>query len=83
MANITSILVGNKFIKVNLSVYDNDGMEGFYVPESTFREMVKDASASVANQSINFDTGGSTGISAEPPCPSGPSERLPLYQFGG
>ena len=65
MANITSILVGNKFIKVNLSVYDNDGMEGFYVPESTFREMVKDASASVANQSINFDTGGSTGISAE------------------
>ena len=65
MANITSILVGNKFIKVNLSVYDNDGMEGFYVPESTFREMVKDASSSVANQSINFDTGGSTGISAE------------------
>lgn len=65
MANITSILVGNKFIKVNLSVYDNDGMEGFYVPESTFREMVKDASASVANQSVNFDTGGSTGISAE------------------
>ena len=65
MANITSILVGNKFIKINLSVYDNDGMEGFYVPESTFREMVKDASASVANQSINFDTGGSTGISAE------------------
>lgn len=65
MANISSILVGNKFIKVNLSVYDNDGMEGFYVPESTFREMVKDASASVANQSVNFDTGGSTGISAE------------------
>ncbi|MGN1255351.1 MAG: conjugative transposon protein TraM, partial [Prevotella sp.] len=65
MANITSILVGNKFIKVNLSVFDNDGMEGFYVPESTFREMVKDASASVANQSINFDTGSSTGISAE------------------
>ena len=43
MANITSILVGNKFIKVNLSVFDNDGMEGFYVPESTFREMMKDA----------------------------------------
>ena len=38
MANINSILVGNKFIKVNLSVFDNDGMEGFYVPESTFRE---------------------------------------------
>ena len=64
-ANITSILVGNKFIKVNLSVFDNDGMEGFYVPESTFREMVKDAGSNIASQSIQFDTGGSTGISPE------------------
>lgn len=64
-ANITSILVGNKFIKVNLSIYDNDGMEGFYVPESTFREMVKDASSSIANQQLNFDMSGETGISGE------------------
>lgn len=64
-ASITSILVGNKFIKVNLSVYDNDGMEGFYVPASTFREMVKDAGASVTNQQITFDTGGESGISPE------------------
>lgn len=64
-ANITSILVGNKFIKVNLSVYDNDGMEGFYVPESTFREMVKDASSNIANQQLNFDMSGETGISGE------------------
>lgn len=27
-ANVTSILVGGKFLKVNLSVFDNDGMEG-------------------------------------------------------
>ena len=58
MANITSILVGNKFIKVNLSVFDNDGMEGFYVPESTFREMVKDAGSNVAAQNIQFDVNG-------------------------
>lgn len=38
MATITSILVRDKFIKVGLSVYDNDGMEGFYVPESAFRD---------------------------------------------
>lgn len=29
-ATITSILVGDKFINVKLSVFDNDGMEGFY-----------------------------------------------------
>ena len=65
MANISSILVGNKFIKVNLSVFDNDGMEGFYVPESTFREMVKDAGSNVAAQNIQFDVNSTTGISPE------------------
>ena len=65
MANITSILVGNKFIKVNLSVFDNDGMEGFYVPESTFREMVKDAGSNVAAQNIQFDVNSTGGVSPE------------------
>ena len=65
MANITSILVGNKFIKVNLSVFDNDGMEGFYVPESTFREMMKDAGSNVASQNIQFDVNGTGGVSPE------------------
>ena len=51
-AAITSILVGGKFIKVNLSVFDNDGMEGFYVPESAFRDFVKDAGAS-SNGNLN------------------------------
>jgi hypothetical protein len=65
MAKITSILVGNKFIKVNLSVFDNDGMEGFYVPESTFREMMKDAGSNVAAQNIQFDINGTGGVSPE------------------
>ena len=64
-ASITSILVGNKFIKVNLSVFDNDGMEGFYVPESTFREMMKDAGSNVAAQNIQFDVNGTGGVSPE------------------
>ena len=64
-ASISSILVGGKFIKVGLSVFDNDGMEGFYVPESTFREMVKDAGSAVAGQQLQFDTGSSSGISPE------------------
>ena len=45
-ATITSILAGDKFIKVKLSVFDNDGMEGFYVPESAFRDFVKAAGSS-------------------------------------
>ena len=66
-ANISSILVGSRFIKVNLSVFDNDGMEGFYVPESAFRDFMKEAGASTVQQNINFDTGSSygSGISGE------------------
>lgn len=67
-ASINSILIGNKFIKVDLSVFDNDGMEGFYVPESAFRDFMKEAGANVAQQSIQFDSGTSgygSGISGE------------------
>ncbi len=65
-ATITSILIGDKFINVKLSVFDNDGMEGFYVPESAFRDFVKDAGSSTVQQNISFDSENSeTGISGE------------------
>lgn len=66
-AAITSILIGDKFVKVNLSVFNNDGMEGFYVPESQFRDFVKDAGSNAAQQNISFESGSGyeTGISAE------------------
>ena len=66
-ATITSILVGDKFINVKLSVFDSDGMEGFYVPESSFREFVKDASSSAVQQNISFESedGYGSGISGE------------------
>ena len=51
---------------MKLSVYDNDGMEGFYVPESAFRDFVKEAGANAAQQNINMESGGyGGGISAE------------------
>lgn len=66
-ASVTSILTGGRFIKVNLSVFDNDGMEGFYVPESEFRDFVKDAGSNVVQQDINIESDGGygSGISGE------------------
>ena len=66
-ANVTSILIGGKFINVNLSVFDNDGMEGFYVPESAFRDFLKEAGASTVQQNISFESesGYGSGISGE------------------
>ena len=64
MASITSILIGDIFVKVNLSVFDNDGMEGFYVPESAFRDMMKDAGAQAMQSNISFESDG-YGLSGE------------------
>ena len=66
-ANIPSILVGDRFINVSLNVYDIDGMEGFYVPESSFRVFLQNAAAGVAGQQIQFNQGASMsgGIDAE------------------
>lgn len=65
--NISSILVGDRFMKVSLNVYDLDGMEGFYVPESSFREFMKNAASSVAGQNIQLadNSGMTTGFDAE------------------
>ena len=64
-AAITSILVKDKFIKVALSVYDNDGMEGFYVPESAFRDMMKDAGAQAMQSNISLNGNSGSQISGE------------------
>jgi len=65
MADITSILVKDKFLKIHLTVYDLDGMQGFYVPESAFRDMMKNAGSAAMQSNISFDSGSGSGISAE------------------
>ena len=65
-AKITNILIGSKFLKVDLSVFDNDGMEGFYIPASTFRDFMKEAGSSVAGQNISINNNSSSdGFNAE------------------
>ncbi len=56
--NITSILVDGHPVRVNLSVYDNDGIEGFYIPKSNFRDFTEEAGNKIANQSISIETNG-------------------------
>ena len=59
--NISSILVGDELVKVSLSLYDTDGMEGLYVPQSDFRETTKDiASGAMSNTSSGLFTTSST-----------------------
>lgn len=59
---IKSLLVDDELVKVNLSLYDTDGLEGLYVPQSSFRETSQDVAASALGGSMSMNNG-STGNS--------------------
>ena len=60
---IESVLIGDELFKVNLNIYDTDGMEGLYVPESNFRETMKDVGSQALQGNMNVTEGMSTGTS--------------------
>lgn len=59
MGQITSVMLGKNIKKVELNIYDLDCMEGFYVPESNFRELAKNVAGDALgmNMNINSSTG--------------------------
>ena len=55
---VSSILVGDEIMKINLSLYDTtDGLEGLYVPASSFRETAKDIGSSAMQTNMNMNMG--------------------------
>lgn len=59
--NIKSIMVDDEIIKVSLSLYDTDGLEGLYIPNSKFRETTKEvASGAINNTSTLTNSSSST-----------------------
>lgn len=57
--NVSSVLVRDELIKVSLTLYDTDGLEGLYVPKSSFRETANDVASSAMSGSMSVN-GGST-----------------------
>ena len=57
---VKSVLVNDELVKVNLSIYDTDGMEGLYVPKSSFRETTQDGASGAMSQSMSLNDGSST-----------------------
>lgn len=55
--NIISVLSNGEILPINLSIYDMDGMQGLYVPQSLFRDMVSQM-GSQSVQGMNLDTSG-------------------------
>jgi conjugative transposon TraM protein len=52
---IESVFVGDQIKTISLSIYDTDGLEGLYVPSSSFRETTKDIGSSAVQQSMSLD----------------------------
>ena len=54
--SVISVLANGEILPINLSVYDVDGMKGLYVPQSVFRDMVKEL-GSQSVQGTQMDMG--------------------------
>ena len=76
---ISSVLVNDEIIKVSLSLYDTDGLEGLYVPSSSFRETAKDVASGAFNSNMSMNTGGN-GEQSDPMGYAGYSGCLPEDQ---
>lgn len=57
--NIIYVLSNGEILPINLSIYDLDGMKGLYIPNSLFRDMVKEM-GSQSVQGTNLDSSGSS-----------------------
>ena len=57
---VKSVLVNDELVKINLSIYDTDGMEGLYVPRSSFRETSQDVASGAMSQSMSINDGSAT-----------------------
>ena len=55
--NVKSLMVADELVTVSLTLYDTDGMEGLYVPSSSFRETSKEVGASALNGNISMNNG--------------------------
>lgn len=55
--NIVSVFTKGEIFPVNLSIYDVDGMKGLYVPQSVFRDMIREMGSNSV-QGTQMDMGG-------------------------
>ena len=53
---VKSVFVDDEIVKINLSLYDTDGMEGLYVPSSQFRETTKDVASGAVTGNVDMNT---------------------------
>jgi len=61
---VRSILYDGKLLPVKLNIYDLDGLEGLYVPESAFRDFTKDLGTN-SIEGVTVDGSGSGSVASQ------------------
>lgn len=54
---VKSLLLYDEIVRVSLSLYDTDGLEGLYVPSSSFRETAKDVASGAVGSNMTINQG--------------------------
>lgn len=54
---VKSLLLYDEIVRVSLSLYDTDGLEGLYVPASSFRETARDVASGAASSNMSLNQG--------------------------
>jgi conjugative transposon TraM protein len=62
--SVKSIVYEDRILPVKLEVYDLDGLEGLYVPESAFRDFTKDLGGNTV-QGVTIDNSGSGSVASQ------------------
>jgi conjugative transposon TraM protein len=55
--SVKSVMVDDELVKVNLTLYDTDGLEGLYVPQSSFRETSQDVASGAMSSQMTLNNG--------------------------
>lgn len=53
---VSSLMIEDELVTVNLSIYDTDGMEGLYVPNSAFRETAKEIAGGTLDNNMTLSS---------------------------
>ncbi len=60
---VASVMVGEEIVRISLDVYDTDGLEGLYVPGSSFRETGKDVLSGAMSNNVSMSTSSDNSLS--------------------
>jgi|GEM_PF-34779 len=58
---VESVMVGDELYRISLTLYDTDGIEGLYVPESQFRETSKEVGSQALSNDMDVTSNMNTG----------------------